>query len=50
MATDHKLGNMKQSAGKLFTVIKKSKSYYISTLLQGEEDGHCRGIKQRMDP
>ena len=50
MDTDHKLVNMKQSAGKLFTVIKKTKHHYVSTLLQGEEDGHCKGIKQRMDP
>ena len=50
MQTDDKLVTMKQSAGKLFTVIKKTKQHYVSTLLRGEDDGHCRGIKQRMDP
>lgn len=30
--------------------MKESHAAYIGTLLQGEEDGHCRGIKKRMDP
>ena len=30
--------------------MKAVKNLYIKTLLQGEEQGHCTGIKARMDP
>ena len=29
--------------------MKRQKSNYIKTLLKGEEDGHCSGIKLRID-
>ncbi len=30
-------------------MIKEEKNKYIKTLVSGEESGHCRGIKQRLD-
>lgn len=35
---------------RIFAEMKESHAGYIQTLLQGEEDGHCKGIKKRMDP
>jgi len=41
---------MKQDVTRVFGMIKKTRHQYIKTLLEGEEQGHCRGIKKRMDP
>ena len=30
-------------------MIKKEKNNYINTLIIGEEKGHCKGIRQRLD-
>jgi hypothetical protein len=35
---------------RIFQMMKGSKNKYIETLLKGENDGHCKGIKRRMDP
>jgi hypothetical protein len=31
-------------------MMKKEKQLYVKTLIEGEESGHCKGIKKRMDP
>lgn len=41
---------MKQNSNNIFENMKAVKNLYIKTLLQGEELGHCQGIKARMDP
>ena len=41
---------MKKNASKIFSNMNKSKGFYIKTLLEGEDEGHCYGIRQRMDP
>ena len=41
---------MKQNATKIFNKMKGTKSHYFRTLLDGEDKGHCHGIKKRMDP
>ena len=30
--------------------MKKEKQDYLNTLMKGEDDGHCKGIKKRLDP
>ena len=30
--------------------MKVEKQRYLKTLLNGEQNGHCRGISQRIDP
>lgn len=30
--------------------MKTEKRKYIKTLVKGETDGHCKGIKKRLDP
>ena len=41
---------MKENSQKIFDMMKKEKIQYIRTLVKGEDNGHCRGIKQRIDP
>lgn len=41
---------MKSNTGKIFQLMKGSRTGYIKTLLDGEDQGHCKGIKRRMDP
>ena len=41
---------MKNQSQKIFDMMKKEKHRYIKTLVKGEDDGHCRGIKKRLDP
>lgn len=41
---------MVDNSHKIFDMMKKEKSAYMQTLLKGEDDGHCFGIKQRSDP
>ena len=41
---------MKDDVSKIFTLMKKTKSSFIKTLLEGEDQGHCKGIRKRMDP
>lgn len=41
---------MKKNASKIFGMMKGTKSHYFRTLLDGEDKGHCHGIKKRMDP
>ena len=31
-------------------MMKKEKHRYIKTLVRGEDEGHCKGIKKRLDP
>jgi hypothetical protein len=42
--------HMKVNRNSIFDKMKKVKGIYIKNLLVGEENGHCKGIKQRMDP
>ena len=30
--------------------MKKEKKEYLNTLMKGEDEGHCKGIKKRLDP
>jgi hypothetical protein len=30
--------------------MKKEKKEYLNTLIKGEDEGHCKGIKKRLDP
>jgi hypothetical protein len=30
--------------------MKKEKKDYFRTLTKGEDDGHCKGIRKRLDP
>jgi hypothetical protein len=30
--------------------MKREKINYIKTLVKGEDEGHCKGIKKRLDP
>jgi len=41
---------MKDGVSKIFNMMKKTKNSYIKTLLEGEDLGHCKGIRKRMDP
>jgi hypothetical protein len=41
---------MKNNSHHIFDNMKTVKNMYIKTLLSGEEEGHCAGIKARMDP
>jgi hypothetical protein len=41
---------MKNTSQKIFDMMKKEKHRYIKTLVRGEDDGHCKGIKKRLDP
>lgn len=41
---------MKENRSRIFSQMKGVYNTFIGTLLQGEEDGHCKGIKKRMDP
>ena len=41
---------LKQEAQKIFELMKKEKKEYIRTLTKGEDDGHCKGIRKRLDP
>jgi hypothetical protein len=34
----------------IFDMMKKYNEQYTQTLIEGEESGHCTGIKKRMDP
>ena len=42
--------NMKENSYQIFDMMKTEKGKYIKTLIDGEENGHCKGIKQRLDP
>lgn len=41
---------MKNRAGKLMQQINTSKTMFITTLVDGQDAGHCTGVKERMDP
>jgi len=41
---------MKESSNKIFDLMKREKISYIKTLVKGEDLGHCKGIKKRLDP
>jgi len=41
---------MKETSTKLFDKMKKEKNQFLQTLIQGEHEGHCKGISNRMDP
>lgn len=47
--SEHKIYKNQKEALKIFEQMKKQRSYYMKTLLKGEEDGHCTGIKLRID-
>ena len=36
---------MKESTNHIFDKMKKTKHSFLKTLLDGENDGHCKGIK-----
>lgn len=42
--------SMKDTKERLFARMKDCHSDFVQTLLKGEENGHCSGIKKRMDP
>lgn len=46
----HNRHKMKEDVTKIFDMMSKTKNYFTKTLLEGEEQGHCKGIKDRMDP
>ena len=50
MVSNQKTLTMKSEAMKIFDIMKKEKKEYLKTLIKGEDDGHCKGIKQRLDP
>ena len=41
---------MKDTSAKIFAMMRKEKHSFLKTLLQGENDGHCKGITRRVDP
>ena len=41
---------MKENSNKIFEMMKIEKTQYLKTLVAGENDGHCKGIKKRLDP
>ena len=41
---------MKENSQKIFDLMKQEKVTYIKTLVKGEDEGHCKGIKKRLDP
>ena len=41
---------MKKNASKIFGQMKDSYGNYMNTLVKGEDSGHFKGIKKRMDP
>jgi hypothetical protein len=41
---------MKETSNKIFDQMKKTKHGFLKTLLNGESEGHCRGISKRIDP
>ena len=41
---------MVDNSNKIFEMMKKEKGTYLKTLLSGEDQGHCTGIKKRIDP
>jgi hypothetical protein len=41
---------MKEGANRVFELMNKTKGFFTKTLLEAEEQGHCTGIKDRMDP
>lgn len=44
------LDQMKETSDKLISQMHNEKKTYLQTLLLGEKEGHCRGIKKRVDP
>jgi hypothetical protein len=44
------VSEMRDSKERLFKIINNEKKNYINTLLEGEDNGHCKGIKKRLDP
>ena len=49
VSNKNKVG-MKNTSQKIFDMMKKEKHRYIKTLVRGEDEGHCKGIKKRLDP
>ena len=47
--SNQKKTQMKEGLTKIFAKMKKEKKQYLGTLLEGEEMGHCTGIKVRTD-
>ena len=47
--SNQKQTEMKEGLKQIFAKMKKEKKQYLGTLLEGEEMGHCKGIKQRTD-
>jgi len=41
---------MKGNSNKIFEKMRTEKKRYLGTLLSGEDNGHCKGIKKRVDP
>lgn len=44
------IDSMKTNSDKLINQMHQEKKTYLQTLLLGEKDGHCKGIKKRIDP
>ena len=42
--------SVKEKSQRIFDLMKKEKVAYIQTLVKGEDEGHCKGIKKRIDP
>lgn len=44
------MDTMKMNSEKIFQQMRTDKEKYINTLLNGEKQGLCKGIKKRQDP
>ena len=40
---------MKSKKNDIFRQLKECQKEFVNTLLTGEDKGHCKGIKKRMD-